>query len=193
MVDDCNGTPFKHLLTPLSPLLAIYHPPSTLYQLSLAHQAMNPSLRDRILRKIENLSDERGYQVLDYVEFLESKYAERQAPPPSVFSRFAEGVEDTLRAGRVSTTAIAQTMDLMNKAMGVLNGVTAAGRSVANDLVTTASQITTNPLAKPPAPTSPDASAAGAPAAAAPAAPAAPSSATPNEPAPPQAPPAAQP
>lgn len=116
---------------------------------------MNPSLKDRILRRIENLSDERGYQVLDYVEFMESKYAERQSPPPNVFTRFAEGVEDTMRAGRVSTSAIAQTMDLMNKAMGVLNGVTAAGKSVASDLATTASQIASNPLANPGAPTSP--------------------------------------
>jgi hypothetical protein len=113
---------------------------------------MNPSLRDRITRKLESLSDDRGYQILDYVEFLESKYAERQSPPPNVFQRFAEGIEDTMRAGRISTSAIAQTMDLMNKAMGVLSGVTAAGKSVANDLVSTASQITTNPLQKPPAP-----------------------------------------
>ncbi|MHB1311752.1 MAG: hypothetical protein ACYC3L_07010 [Gemmatimonadaceae bacterium] len=116
---------------------------------------MNPSLKDRILRRIENLPDERGYQVLDYVEFLESRYAERQAPPPNVFTRFAEGVEDTMRAGRVSTSAIAQTMDLMNKAMGVLNGVSAAGKSVASDLMTTASQITSNPLANPAVPPAP--------------------------------------
>ncbi len=111
---------------------------------------MNPSLKDRITRKLESLNDDRGYQVLDYVEFLESKYAERQSPPPNVFQRFAEGVEDTMRAGRISTQAIGQTMDLMNKAMGVLSGVTAAGKSVADDLMTTASQITTNPLQNPP-------------------------------------------
>ena len=35
----------------------------------------------QLLRKLETMSDERGYQVLDYVEFLESKYAERQSPP----------------------------------------------------------------------------------------------------------------
>ena len=111
---------------------------------------MNPNLRDRITRRLESLSDDRGYQVLDYVDFLESKYAERQAPLPNVFQRFAEGVEDTMRAGRISTQAIGQTMDLMNKAMGVLSGVTAAGKSVADDLMTTASQITTNPLQTPP-------------------------------------------
>ena len=129
---------------------------------------MNPNLKDRILRKIESLPDDRGYQVLDYVEFLESRYAERQAPPPNVFTRFAEGVEDTMRAGRVSTGAIAQTMDLMNKAMGVLNGVSAAGKSVASDLMTTASQITTNPLAKPNVPPAGAAAPASAPAAAKP-------------------------
>lgn len=102
---------------------------------------MNEHLRDRVLRKLETLSDERGYQVLDYVEFLESKYAERPAPQASsIFARFSEAVEDRLRAGKVSATAIAETMGLMNRAMNVLNGVAtgvaAASRSVASDLAT---------------------------------------------------------
>lgn len=101
---------------------------------------MNPSLRDRIVRRLENLSDERAYQVLDYVEFLESRYAERQAPAPGIFQRFAEGVEDTLRAGKVSTAAVVETMSLLNKAVGVLSGVAAAGKSVATDLATAASE-----------------------------------------------------
>ena len=41
---------------------------------------MKDHLKERIIRSIESLSDERGYQVLDYVEFLESKYGERAAP-----------------------------------------------------------------------------------------------------------------
>ena len=99
---------------------------------------MNTFLRDRILRKLESLPDERLYQVLDYVEFLDSKYAERQTPQPGIFTRFAETVEDQLRAGRVSASAISQTMNLMNQAMGVLNGVAAAGKSVASDIVSAA-------------------------------------------------------
>ena len=96
---------------------------------------MSEHLRDRILRKLDGLSEERLYQVLDYVEFLQSKYAERQAPAnANAFHRFAEAVEDRMRAGRVSATTISETMSLMNKAMGVLNGVAAAGKSVANDL-----------------------------------------------------------
>jgi hypothetical protein len=105
---------------------------------------MNPHLRDRITRRLETLSDERGYQVLDYVEFLESKYAERQAPQANIFQRFAEGVEDTLRAGKVSTAAVVETMSLMNKAMGVLSGVAAAGKSVASDIVSAASNAATS-------------------------------------------------
>lgn len=96
---------------------------------------MNEHLRERILRKLETLSDDRGYQVLDYVEFLESRYAERQAAGATAFTRFTEAVEDRLRAGKVSATTIAEAMNLMNRAANVLNGAVAAGRSVANDLV----------------------------------------------------------
>lgn len=102
---------------------------------------MNPSLRDRINRHLEPLPDERGYQVLDYIEFLESKYAGPAASSPSLFQRFTEGVEDTLRAGRVSTTAIAETVGLLNKAVGVLSGVAAAGKSVASDIATAGKSV----------------------------------------------------
>lgn len=95
---------------------------------------MQPHLRDRILRKLESLSDERGYQVLDYVEFLESRYAERPAPPASIFQRFGDAVEDSLRAGKVSATTISKAMGLMGQAMSVLDGVAAAGKSVASDI-----------------------------------------------------------
>ena len=106
---------------------------------------MNAYLRDKLLQKLETLSDERGYQVLDYVEFLESKYAERQVPGTAAagnpLSRFADAVEEKLRAGKVSATAIAETMSLMNKAVGVLNGAAAAGKSVASDLMSATSRV----------------------------------------------------
>ena len=98
----------------------------------------HPFLRDRILRKLDTLSNDRLYQVLDYVEFLESRYAERQPTAASVFQRFTEGLEDTMRAGRLSADTIAQTMGIMNRAMGVLSGVAAAGKSVALDVVNAA-------------------------------------------------------
>ncbi len=106
---------------------------------------MNEHLRDRILRKLEALSDERGYQVLDYAEFLESKFAERQNPQGNAFTRFTEAVEDRLRAGKVSAAAIAETMGLLNRAANVLNGAVAAGKSVATDLYSAAQSASPRP------------------------------------------------
>lgn len=99
---------------------------------------MNEHLRERISRKLDAMSDERGYQMLDYVEFLESKYADRQNPQGNAFTRFTEAVEDRLRAGKVSASAIAETMGLLNRAANVLNGAVAAGKSVATDFYSVA-------------------------------------------------------
>jgi hypothetical protein len=95
---------------------------------------VNDLLKERILRHLETLPEDKAYMVLDYIEFLESKYAQRQAPGPNVFQRFTEGIEDTLRAGNVSASTIAEAMGFMGKAMNVLGGVAAAGKSVAGDL-----------------------------------------------------------
>jgi hypothetical protein len=121
---------------------------------------MNEFLRDRILRKLEQLPDDRAYQVLDFVEFMESKYAQKAEPASNLFQRFAEGVEDRLRAGKVSANTIAETMGLMNRAMGVLNGVAAAGKSVADDLAGVAQRASAAaaPNSPPAAPTTPPAS-----------------------------------
>jgi hypothetical protein len=108
---------------------------------------MNEHLRERIIRKLDTLADERGYQILDYVEFLESRYAERQAQGGTAFTRFTEAVEDRLRAGKVSATTIAEAMNLMNRAAGVLNGALAAGRSVANDIVSATRTTGSTPAA----------------------------------------------
>jgi len=101
---------------------------------------MNDVQRDRILRKLETLPDDRVYHVLDYIEFLESRYAARSPVPAGIFQRFAEGVEDTMRTGRVSAATIGETMTYLSKAMGVLSGAVAAGKSVANDVVTAATR-----------------------------------------------------
>ena len=103
---------------------------------------MNEHLRDRILRKLETLSDERGYQVLDYAEFLESTYAERQSPSANTFTRFTEAIEDKLRAGKVSASAIAETVGFMNRAANVLNNAVETGKNMANELVNTARTTT---------------------------------------------------
>ena len=109
---------------------------------------MNQHLRERIVRRLEALSDERGYQVLDFVEFLESRYAERQSPN-NAFTRFTEAVEDRLRAGRVSAGAIAETVGFMNRAAGVFSGALEAGRSMANELVNTPARPDASPAPSP--------------------------------------------
>jgi hypothetical protein len=106
--------------------------------------ALSPHLRERLLRQLDALNDERAYQVLDYLEFMTSKYGTREpVSTANIFTRFTEGVEDTLRAGKVSATAISETMGLLNKAAGVLSGVAAAGKSVASDIVTGVSSAAT--------------------------------------------------
>ena len=76
---------------------------------------MNEILRDRLLRKLEALPDDKAYRVLDFIEFLESKYAERPAGA-APFQKVAETLEDTLRAGRVPVNIIKGTMDAVGKA-----------------------------------------------------------------------------
>ena len=115
---------------------------------------MNDFLKERLLRQLSTMSDEKVYQVLDYAEFLSSKYAEQKPAPPNVFQRFAEGVEDTMRAGKMSASTVAQTMGFLSQAMGVLNGVAAAGKSVAGDIVGAASAAASGVTATP-APTTP--------------------------------------
>jgi len=107
--------------------------------LEFLETVVNPLLRDRVVRHLDTMSDDRAYQILDYIEFLESKYAMRPSLG-NTFQRFAEGVEDTLRAGRVPATAVAETMTFLNRAVGVLSGVAAAGKSMANDIVQAATK-----------------------------------------------------
>jgi hypothetical protein len=117
---------------------------------------VDPSLRDRILRVLETLPDDKGYQVLDYVAFLESRYATHTPPPDNVFTRLASAVEDTLRASKVNATTVAQAMGMMNKAMGVLNGVAAAGQAVVTDVASVGKQVASDLASaaqKPSAPT----------------------------------------
>jgi len=93
---------------------------------------MNEILRDRLLRKLDALPDDKAYQVLDYVEFLESKYAQRPAGAPP-FQRVAETLEDTLRAGRVPVNIIKGTMDAVGKAGKLLEKVAAAGKAAVEE------------------------------------------------------------
>lgn len=96
--------------------------------------SMHDVLRQRLLRKIESLPDEQIYQVLDYIEFLESKYASTELVEASGLQKFAEGLEDKLRKRAVSPTTIREAFQLISAADRVLSGVSSAGRQIIAEL-----------------------------------------------------------
>ena len=95
---------------------------------------MNYLLKQRIARLLDSLSDERGYEILDYIEFLDSKYAER-ARPTGILARITETVEGTMRAGKLPIQAISGTMGFMDSAAKVMKGLAAAGQAVVDEAV----------------------------------------------------------
>jgi CHASE3 domain sensor protein len=95
---------------------------------------MNDLLKQRINRMLDAASDERGYQILDYVEFLDSKYAAR-AEPDNLLSKITATVENTMRAGKLPVQAISGTMSLMDSAAKVMKGLVAAGQAVVEEAV----------------------------------------------------------
>lgn len=88
---------------------------------------MNEILRKEIWRKLEGLPEEKVYQVLDYVNFLRSRYSEGDGSATS-FQRFGEAVQETMRRGKVPARAVRETMKAMSRADRVLGSVREAGR-----------------------------------------------------------------
>lgn len=95
---------------------------------------MNDLLKQRIMRSLERLDDERGYRILDFIEFLDSKYADR-SNPSGIFAKITDTVEDTMRAGKLPLQAISGTMGLMDSAGKVMKGLAAAGEVVVGEAV----------------------------------------------------------
>lgn len=95
---------------------------------------MNDLLKQRIIRLLDAATDERGYQILDFIEFLDSKYAERSAPD-GLLSKITSTVENTMRAGKLPIQAITGTMGLMDSAAKVMRGLAAAGQAVIDEAV----------------------------------------------------------
>jgi hypothetical protein len=80
---------------------------------------MNEVLRKQIWRKLEGLPDEKGYQVLDYIEFLESEYGQG-SPDATGFQRFGELLQDRMRRRKVPAAALRETMRVLGGADRVL-------------------------------------------------------------------------
>ena len=109
---------------------------------------MQDQLKDRILRKLEAMSDERAYQLLDYLEFLESKYATRAAPS-NIFTQLKEKAEDAMRAGKFSAETIGKTVGAMDSAQKIVKGIVAAGEAVVDEAAKAAG-VSAKPGPKPP-------------------------------------------
>lgn len=114
---------------------------------------MQDHLKERIHRKLDALPDERAYQVLDYIEFLESKYAERSTPD-NIFTRLQDTVENTMRAGKMPIEAISGTVTFFDGASKVMRGLASAAQSVVDEAAKVAKGSSGTP-ASPDAPTTP--------------------------------------
>ena len=86
-------------------------------------------LRRRLGRKLTSLPDERLYQVLDYVEFLEKKYGEEPQRPDGM-QRLAEGIQDRLRVRRAAPWALKGVMG----ALSVVDRAVGTAAKTARDL-----------------------------------------------------------
>jgi hypothetical protein len=106
---------------------------------------MNDALQHRISRRLESLPDERGYQILDYIEFLESKYGTRS--DSGFFSRLTDTAEDTMRAVGLPIRAVSGTMGIMESAGKVMKGVAAAAKAVVDEAVDAANPKGSEPPA----------------------------------------------
>jgi hypothetical protein len=85
--------------------------------------------------------------VLDYLEFLEAKYAQAKARQPDALQRFAERLEDGMRMRSVAPKVISGTFGLLGSARRVLRTVSDAGREMLADVTAPA----TRPVAERPA------------------------------------------
>ena len=95
---------------------------------------MHDVLRARLLRKLESLPEEQVYQVLDFIEFLESKYSEDDGAEASGLQSFAEKLEDQLRKRTVSPSSLREAFQLISAADKVLSNVANVGRELLGDL-----------------------------------------------------------
>ena len=95
---------------------------------------MHDILRERLWRNLEALPEDRLYQVLDYVEFLTSKYARDGVRSPSSIRRFGERLEDHMRMNGVGLGVIRGTLEAMGTADRVVTDLTKTGRSILREV-----------------------------------------------------------
>lgn len=97
---------------------------------------MHDVLRQRLLRRIESLPEAQVYQVLDFIEFLESKYAREVQVEASGLQKIAENLQDRMRKKAMNPETLREAFQLIAVADRALSGVSTAGRQILKDLGT---------------------------------------------------------
>jgi len=95
---------------------------------------MHEAMRRRILRRLETLPETQLYQVLDYIEFLESRYNRGIPEETTALQKLAEKLEDGLRKGKVNPSNVREAFQLIATADRVLSSVSAAGKQLLDEL-----------------------------------------------------------
>jgi len=94
---------------------------------------MNENLLGKIKGRLDGLSDDQGRQVLDYIEFLESRF-NRSSRTPSTVQRLAESIEDRIGSVRLGDVAAKGTAQVVGAAGKLMEGLAAASKVVAEEL-----------------------------------------------------------
>ncbi len=96
---------------------------------------MHDVLRSRLMRRIESLPEAQVYQVLDYIEFLESKYGvDDPERPAGGLQRLAENIEDRIRKRSISPSNLREAFQVLAAADRAMDGVARAGRQILDEL-----------------------------------------------------------
>ncbi len=95
---------------------------------------MHDVLRQRILRRLDTLPETQLYQVLDYIEFLESRYNRGIPDDVGGIQKLAEHLEDGLRKRAFNPANLREAFQLIAAADRVLTSVSDAGKEIMAEL-----------------------------------------------------------
>lgn len=116
----------------------------------MAEEGTNEILKKQVWRKLSSLPEEKQYEVLDFIDFLTSEYADRSAPRPDAFQSFAESVQRGLRRTRASANTMKGTMKVLGAADRVLDSFREAGREFLAELEAGSPEPPPKPADRPP-------------------------------------------
>jgi len=94
---------------------------------------MDDVLRQRLIRKIQSLPEEQVYQVMDYIEFLDTKYG-GMPTQASGLQKLGEGLQDKMRKKAMNPATIREAFQIISTADKVLQSVSNAGKRLMDEL-----------------------------------------------------------